>query len=64
MKTQNGSIQSPKNNWGAMEFTTPKICGGPMRRTYGSNFIGEIVWCLALVVAVCAALHSVAGGAW
>jgi hypothetical protein len=35
-----------------------------MRRTYGSNFIGEIVWCLALVAAVCAALHAVAGGVW
>jgi hypothetical protein len=35
-----------------------------MKRTIGRNFIGEIVFGLALVAAVCATWHSVAGGAW
>lgn len=38
--------------------------GGIMRRTVGSNYIGEIVLGMALVAIVCAAWHSVAGGAW
>lgn len=41
-----------------------KTIGGAMKRTYGANCIGEIVFCVAVVVAVCALWHSVAGGAW
>jgi len=56
--------QSPKNNWGAMEFPAPKLFGGLMKRTYGANYIGEVVLGMALVAAVCAAWHAVAGGVW
>jgi len=35
-----------------------------MKRTYGSNAIGEVVFLMALVCWAAVAVHAVAGGVW
>ena len=54
----------PHENPKRIRPITKKQLGVSMKRTYGANYIGEVVLGMALVAAVCAAWHAVAGGAW
>jgi len=35
-----------------------------MKRTHGSNYIGEVIALVLLLAGVCATWHAIAGGNW